>query len=261
MAGAGGKCRPHGSHQLSDPKGQSGKGPFHSRGGAQLRNGQAALHRTRRHRPAGKGRRGEQSRAILASWPGAPFSPGSPCKTEQSLSWLCGIRTRQITRPSSRQTFSLKSRLSKDNDRWCRQTRTPQTASGQAAQGRRGRKVQGGDGAFSPGLLDSARTASGGSCRGCRAVTGSLPGKQARSGEVGHHGALGSAVGLPGSNPGSSAPWLYDSEQPFVTALSSLCLGFFTRNMGIGAEPCPQVMCYCVSKGMAGAACVEEWAA
>lgn len=117
----------------SDPNGQSGKGPFHSRRGARALKRTSRSPPTPRDRPGREGHRGGQSRAILASRPGAPFSPGSPCKTEQSVSRLCSLRALKRTRPSPRQRFPLRSRLSKDNDPWSRQTRRPRAGSGQPA--------------------------------------------------------------------------------------------------------------------------------
>lgn len=117
--------------------------------------------------------RGERRQAVLASWPGAPLSPGSPCKTERSVSRPRGTRTLQVTWPSSRWTVSLRSRLSKDNDRRSRQTRTPRAGSGRPVQGGRGRQLPAGRGAASPGPLESARTASG-AAADRRAETGSL---------------------------------------------------------------------------------------
>lgn len=189
-------------------------GPFHSRGGARALKRTSRSPPTPRDRPGGEGRRGGQSRAILASRPGAPFSPGSPCKTEQSVSRLCGLRALQRTRSSPRQRFPLRSRLSKDNDQCSRQTRRPRAGSGQPA-------------------------VSGGSCRVAR--RGGAPRRGAGSRRGSRQPDPGLCRRLPGSNPGSSAPWACDSEPPFAPSLSSLHPGFFTRNVGIGAEPRPQM--------------------
>lgn len=142
-------------------------GPFHSRGGAQASKWTSRSPPTPRDRPGGEGRRGGQSRAILASRPGAPFSPGSPCKTEQSVSQLCRLRALQRTRPSPRQRFPLRSRLSKDNDRCSRQTRRPRAGSGQPAVS--------------------------GAAAGLRTEAGRLAEEQARGGEAASR-TLGSAV-------------------------------------------------------------------
>ena len=68
--------------------------------------------------PQDRSPRGEEGCTVLASLPGTPFSPGSPYDTEQNISELCCIGTLQITRLSLKQTFSPKSRSSRDSDQW-----------------------------------------------------------------------------------------------------------------------------------------------
>lgn len=78
-----------------------------------------------------------------------------------------------------------------------------------------------------------------GSCRA--AHRGGAPRRGAGSRRGSRQPDPGLCRRLPGSNPGSSAPWACDSEPPLAPSLSSLHPGFFTRNVGIGAEPRPQM--------------------